>query len=154
MPIITCFNHDSGIAPYDGVVAATSNSRTLTQEQAKKDKRYSEASRQCERVAELMQAIAPIRVDIRRYNKNPDISFALVDINMKLVSSKHCMMSFLFAYIVVNFLTCDYVEHDGARTSRSRRSGQSDSYVSRCTWVVISNVAAKSACDGKSFECA
>lgn len=97
MPIVTRFNHDSGIAPYNGVVAVTANSRTLTPEEAKKDKRYSEASRQCEQVAELMRATAPIRVDIRRYNENLDTPFALFDINMKPVSSKHCMMSSLSA---------------------------------------------------------
>jgi hypothetical protein len=96
MPIITRFNHDSGIASYNDVVTVTSNSRTLTQEKAKKDKRYSKASRQCERVAELMQTTAPIRVDIRRYNENPDTSFALFDINMKPVSSMHCVMSFFY----------------------------------------------------------
>lgn len=88
MPIVTRFNHESGIAPYNGVVAVTSNSRTLTHEETKKDKRYLEASKQCERVAELMQATAPIRIDIRRYNANPDTPFALFDINMKPVSSK------------------------------------------------------------------
>lgn len=70
MPIVTRFNHDSDIASYNDVVVVTTNSRTLTSEKAKKDKRYSKASRQCEQVAELMRATAPIRVDIRRYNES------------------------------------------------------------------------------------
>lgn len=93
LPIVTRFNHESGIAPYNGVVAVTANSRTLTREEVEKDSRYLEASRHCERVAKLMQATAPIRVDIRRYNQNPGTAFALFDINMKPVSQMRSTMN-------------------------------------------------------------
>ena len=86
MPVVTRFNHDNGIAPYNGVVAVTANSRSISQQEFEKDYRYIEASRQCEEVAKLMQATAPLRIDIRRYNQDPGAPFALFDINMKPVS--------------------------------------------------------------------
>ena len=96
MPVVTRFNHESGIAPYNGIVAVTANSRSLTQKEFEIDNRYSEASRQCVRVAELMQATAPIRVDVRRYNKSTGSPFALFDINMKPVSKKRSALTSLY----------------------------------------------------------
>ena len=96
LPVVTRFNHENGVAPYNGVVAVTANSRALTQGEVEKDGRYNEASRQCERVAELMQATAPIRIDIRRFNQDSGSAFALFDINMKPVSLMRLAMSFLF----------------------------------------------------------
>lgn len=86
MPVVTRFDHDNGIAPYNGVVAVTANSRAISQQEFEKDYRYIEASRQCVEVAKLMQATAPLRIDIRRYNQDPGAPFALFDINMKPVS--------------------------------------------------------------------
>lgn len=152
MPIVTRFNHEDDIAPYNGVVAVTSNSRVLAKEELQKDNRYSEASKQCERIAELMQATAPIRVDIRRYNRNPDTPFAIFDINMKPVS-----LTFHSERLVlrISYLTKENfneVEYDGAWTSRSRRSGKSDSHVSRCAWLDISDAVTKISCHGASFK--
>ncbi|KAI9686727.1 MAG: hypothetical protein M1822_002786 [Bathelium mastoideum] len=83
MPVVVRFNHDNGIAPYNGVVAVTTNSQVISQQDMQNDSRYEEASRQCEEVAKLMQATAPVRIDIRRFNQDPGASFALFDINMK-----------------------------------------------------------------------
>ncbi|KAL5044856.1 hypothetical protein BDW71DRAFT_185462 [Aspergillus fruticulosus] len=77
---VTRFNHDDGIAPYNGVVAVTANSRVVTEEELK-DPAYGKIMRQCEEVAQLIGATAPIRVDVRRFS--PGCDFALFDINMK-----------------------------------------------------------------------
>lgn len=95
MPIVTRFGHESDIAPYNGVIAVTANSGALSQNDFDKDKSYLEASKQSERVAELMQATAPIRIDIRRYNKDPGTPFALFDVNMKPVSRIRAFSSFI-----------------------------------------------------------
>lgn len=88
-PIVTRFNHEGGIAPYNGVVAVTANSRVLIPEEAKKDERYEQAAKECVEVAKLLRVTAPIRIDIRRFNKDPGSQFALFDINMKPVSREH-----------------------------------------------------------------
>ena len=89
MPIVTRFNHEGGIAPYNGVVAVTANSRVLMPEEAEKDERYEQAARECVEVAKLLRVTAPIRIDVRRFNKDPGSQFALFDINMKPVSRVH-----------------------------------------------------------------
>lgn len=86
MPVVTRFNHENGVAPYNGVVAVTANSRALTQQETGKDKRYEEAAKECQEVAKLLQVTAPIRIDIRRFNGDLGAKFALFDINMKPVS--------------------------------------------------------------------
>lgn len=85
MPPVVRFNHDSGIAPYNGTVAVTANSRVATADEINDDPAYKDAMRQCEAVAELIGATAPIRVDVRRFKEGSE--FALFDINMKPVSS-------------------------------------------------------------------
>ncbi|KAL4995951.1 hypothetical protein BDV10DRAFT_173403 [Aspergillus recurvatus] len=77
---VTRFNHDDGIAPYNGVVAVTANSRVVAEEELK-DPAYGKIMRQCEEVAQLIGATAPIRIDVRRFS--PGSGFALFDINMK-----------------------------------------------------------------------
>ncbi|KAJ0417967.1 glutathione synthetase ATP-binding domain-like protein [Aspergillus carlsbadensis] len=77
---VTRFNHADGIAPYNGVVAVTANSRVVTEDELK-DPAYGEAMGQCEEVARLIGATAPIRVDVRRFVEGGQ--FALFDINMK-----------------------------------------------------------------------
>ena len=86
MPIVTRFNHEGGVAPYNGVVAVTANSRVLTPEEVEKDERFEKASKECVEVAKLLHVTAPIRIDIRRFSKDPGSDFALFDINMKPVS--------------------------------------------------------------------
>ena len=84
-PTVTRFNHKDGVAPFNSIVAVTSNSRVITLEEFEKDVRYQDAARQCEEVAKLLKVTSPIRVDIRRYKEEGE--FALFDINMKPVSN-------------------------------------------------------------------
>ncbi|RDH29181.1 hypothetical protein BDQ94DRAFT_173972 [Aspergillus welwitschiae] len=79
---VTRFNHAEGIAPYNGVVAVTANSRAISPNELK-DPAYEKVMRECESVAALIGATAPIRVDVRRFAEGSD--FALLDINMKPV---------------------------------------------------------------------
>lgn len=88
MPIVTRFNHEDGIAPYNGVVAVTSNSRVVTKDEFAHDPAYAEAARECEEVAKLLRLTAPIRIDIRRFSKEQGSKFALFDVNMKPVSPR------------------------------------------------------------------
>ncbi|KAI5475462.1 hypothetical protein MNV49_001353 [Pseudohyphozyma bogoriensis] len=82
LPIVTRFNHQDGIAPYNGVVAVTANSRAVTQAEFNADKHYQDVARLCEIVAEKCGSYAPIRVDCRR-KAGDDSSFVLFDVNMK-----------------------------------------------------------------------
>ncbi|PKX97810.1 uncharacterized protein P174DRAFT_418744 [Aspergillus novofumigatus IBT 16806] len=74
------FNHADGIAPYNGVMAVTANSRVVSEDEMK-DPAYNKVMRQCEGVSRLIGATAPIRVDVRRSREGSE--FALFDINMK-----------------------------------------------------------------------
>jgi D-alanine-D-alanine ligase-like ATP-grasp enzyme len=87
MPVVTRFNHEDGIAPYNGNVAVTLNSRAVTAEASAADSTYAEVSRQCESVARLLKTTAPIRIDVRRRKDQSLSPFVLFDINMKPVSS-------------------------------------------------------------------
>ena len=51
-PIVKRFNHDDGVAPYNGTVAVTSNSTVVTSEE-ERNEQYQNAARQCEDVARL-----------------------------------------------------------------------------------------------------
>uniref|UniRef100_A0A364KP00 ATP-grasp domain-containing protein n=1 Tax=Talaromyces amestolkiae TaxID=1196081 RepID=A0A364KP00_TALAM len=81
LPPVTRFNHLDGIAPYNGVVAVTTNSRVVTQSELDADLSYYAIMDECRNVAKLIQATAPIRIDVRRFS--PGSNFALFDINMK-----------------------------------------------------------------------
>lgn len=85
MPIVARFNHEDGIAPYNGVVAVTSNSRLPSSDEISQDSNYARISRECERIAHLLQVTAPIRVDVRRFKDSHESQFAAFDINMKPV---------------------------------------------------------------------
>lgn len=82
LPPVIRFNHVDGIAPYNGVVAVTKNSRVVPEESRQS---YSAIIQEAEQVAELLQAASPIRIDIRRFQDGH--AFALFDINMKPVCS-------------------------------------------------------------------
>lgn len=84
LPPVTRFNHVDGIAPYNGAVAVSTNSRLLTENELK-DPAYNKIMDECVQVAKLIGATAPIRIDVRRFNRGTD--FALFDINMKPVSN-------------------------------------------------------------------
>lgn len=81
LPMVVRFNHEDGIAPYNGVVAVTANSRVVTDS----DETFDKAARECERVAELLRVKAPIRVDVRRTGEEKNGPFVLFDVNMKPV---------------------------------------------------------------------
>lgn len=83
LPIVIRFNHEDGIAPYNGVVAVTQNSRTLSEDELRLDPTYTDICEQCEQVAELLKVTAPIRIDVRRIGKDGKSKFAMFDINMK-----------------------------------------------------------------------
>ncbi|WYZ33892.1 hypothetical protein EsH8_I_000168 [Colletotrichum jinshuiense] len=82
LPVVTRFNHQDGIAPYNGVVAVTANSRAITKRE-EEDPAYGRIARECERVARVLGVAAPIRIDVRRFKDSPGSSFALFDVNMK-----------------------------------------------------------------------
>ncbi|GME62112.1 D-alanine--d-alanine ligase (d-alanylalanine synthetase) (d-ala-d-ala ligase) protein [Neofusicoccum parvum] len=83
MPAVVRFNHVDGIAPYNGVVAVTANSRLVSPQEAAEDPAYEVLSRECEAVARLLQTKAPIRIDVRRFEDTKGSPFALFDVNMK-----------------------------------------------------------------------
>ena len=79
---VSRFNHTDGIAPYNGVVAVVSNSRVVTEKDLQ-DPAYRIIMDEGVRVAVLIGATAPIRIDVRRFSEGSE--FALFDINMKPV---------------------------------------------------------------------
>ena len=83
LPLVVRFNHEEGIAPYNGVVAVTANSKVLTSEEQASNPRYAEISRDCEAVAHLLRVTAPIRIDVRQATERKDSDFAIFDVNMK-----------------------------------------------------------------------
>ncbi|KAJ4346754.1 uncharacterized protein N0V89_010686 [Didymosphaeria variabile] len=83
MPVVERFNHADGIAPYNGAVAVTQNSRLVTAEEHERDPNYGDIQRQCVEAATLLQTTAPIRVDVRRISEAKSSPFALFDVNMK-----------------------------------------------------------------------
>ena len=86
MPVVTRFNHEDGVAPYNGNVAVTLNSRAVSAEAFAADGAYAEMARQCEGVARLLKVTAPIRIDVRRRKDEREAPFVLFDVNMKPVS--------------------------------------------------------------------
>ncbi|KAH7063483.1 hypothetical protein B0J12DRAFT_562878 [Macrophomina phaseolina] len=81
MPAVVRFNHVDGIAPYNGAVAVTANSRAVGEEEAASDPAFGRLAMECEGVARLLGVRAPIRVDARRVRDGE--GFALFDVNMK-----------------------------------------------------------------------
>ncbi|KAI0387221.1 glutathione synthetase ATP-binding domain-like protein [Hypomontagnella monticulosa] len=81
LPVVTRFNHDQGIAPYNGVVAVTANSRAIPQSEL--DQSYLQAAEECEEAAKILGVTAPIRIDARRFKDSKQSQFALFDVNMK-----------------------------------------------------------------------
>jgi len=89
LPVVTRFGHEEGVAPYNGTVAVTANSRVVNREEFEADGAYGEVIRECEGVARVLGARAPVRVDVRRFGngKEDGERFALFDVNMKPVST-------------------------------------------------------------------
>jgi carbamoylphosphate synthase large subunit len=85
-PIVTRFNQEEGVAPFNSIVAVTSNSRVITSKELEKDEHYQNAAKECEEVAKLLKVTAAIRIDVRRFKEGS--GFALFDVNLKPVSPK------------------------------------------------------------------
>ncbi|RKU42596.1 hypothetical protein DL546_004381 [Coniochaeta pulveracea] len=81
LPVVTRFNHQDGIAPYNGVVAVTSNSRAVPG--CERDFIYRQVMRECEGVARFLGTTAPIRIDVRRRRDSSSSKFVIFDVNMK-----------------------------------------------------------------------
>lgn len=79
LPAVKRFNHQNGIAPYNGVVAVTKNSIVMTDEELQSTQ-VQTARKMCEDAAALVGAKALIRIDCRA-DANGD--YALFDLNMK-----------------------------------------------------------------------
>jgi hypothetical protein len=113
LPVVSRFNHDDGIAPYNGIIAVTANSRAVPDSATnpiyaqyvpfryiyhpsdwnKCADRYlpRRVMRDSERAAALLGVTAPIRIDVRRVSDLPESTFALFDLNMKPVSGKEAL---------------------------------------------------------------
>jgi len=87
LPVVTRFNHQAGIAPYNGLVVVTQNSKALPADETEHDPIFVKAVSECELVAQLLSCTAPIRIDMRRFEDSPSSNFAIFDVNMKPVSS-------------------------------------------------------------------
>ncbi|KAM0214908.1 hypothetical protein ACHAQD_004356 [Fusarium lateritium] len=82
LPVVTRFNHVDGVAPYNGAVAVTENSRAITAAESN-EPTYKQVAEECERAAQELAVTAPIRIDVRRFKDSADSKFALFDVNMK-----------------------------------------------------------------------
>jgi len=79
LPPVRRFNHEHGVAPYNGTVAVTSNSRALTADE-QSDPQVGAMLEACIRATRLVEARAPIRIDCRA---DADGVLQLFDLNMK-----------------------------------------------------------------------
>ncbi|WP_117881255.1 ATP-grasp domain-containing protein [Aureibaculum luteum] len=79
LPAVKRFNHENGIATYNGVVAVMKNSSVLNDNELKSNK-IEEVYRQCEKAGQLLNIKAPIRIDCRA---NENENYFLFDLNMK-----------------------------------------------------------------------
>ncbi|MDO5509895.1 MAG: ATP-grasp domain-containing protein [Weeksellaceae bacterium] len=79
LPPVKRFNHENGIAPYNGRVAVINNSEVLTDDEMEQSD-IKQLCRQCEEASKLVNAKAPIRIDCRA---NADGKYFLFDLNMK-----------------------------------------------------------------------
>jgi D-alanine-D-alanine ligase-like ATP-grasp enzyme len=80
LPPVRRFNHQAGIAPYNGTVAITENSAVLeAAELASPNVR--QVMQQCATAAQLVGAKAPIRIDCRQ--QAAEGKYYLFDLNMK-----------------------------------------------------------------------
>ncbi|KAM0249975.1 hypothetical protein ACHAP5_002568 [Fusarium lateritium] len=82
LPVVTRFNHVDGVAPYNGAVAVTENSRAINAAESN-EPTYKQVAEECERAAQELAVTAPIRIDVRRFKDSADSKFALFDVNMK-----------------------------------------------------------------------
>lgn len=86
LAIVTRFNHMDGVAPWNGVLPVTTNSRMVLEKESRRDASNEKAAKECAGVARLLKVMAPIRIDIRRFRGGDGEIFALFDLNTKPVS--------------------------------------------------------------------
>ncbi|WP_236384073.1 ATP-grasp domain-containing protein [Chitinophaga filiformis] len=79
LPAVERFNHQNGIAPYNGTVAVVHNSRVLDDAQLQSQKIIA-ICKQCESAAALVGAKAPVRIDCRQDEQG---NYFIFDLNMK-----------------------------------------------------------------------
>ena len=79
LPAVKRFNHDNGIAPYNGTIAVMENSTVLSDDELQTPE-IQEVYEQCVKSAELIGIKAPIRIDCRA---NEQGKYFLFDVNMK-----------------------------------------------------------------------
>ena len=79
LPAIKRFNHQNGIAPYNGTVAVIENSSILSYDELQQDE-IKIISEQCGKAAKIIKAKAPIRIDCRANDKG---DYFIFDLNMK-----------------------------------------------------------------------
>lgn len=136
MPAVARFNHVDGIAPYNGVVAVTANSRVISPKEASEDPAYEQLARECEATARLLQTKAPIRIDVRRFGDEKGSPFALFDVNMKPVRTpSKCQPRWLRADTLI--------EHDWTGKTRKRGSGKPYSLGCGWSWLGLSSAFGK-----------
>jgi D-alanine-D-alanine ligase len=79
LPTVKRFNHENGIAPYNGVVAIVNNSAVL-EESEEHSAAVSLVSYECAQAGSIINAKAPIRIDCRADDQG---KYFLFDLNMK-----------------------------------------------------------------------
>ena len=79
LPAVKRFNHDNGIAPYNGTIAVMENSSVLSDDELQ-SLEIQEVYEHCVKSAELIGIKAPIRIDCRA---NEQGKYFLFDLNMK-----------------------------------------------------------------------
>ena len=79
LPAVKRFNHNNGIAPYNGIVAVMENSEVLSDDELQSIE-IQEVYDHCVKAAELIGIKAPIRIDCRA---NEQGKYFLFDLNMK-----------------------------------------------------------------------
>lgn len=84
LPPVVRVGHHDGVAPWNGTVAVTVNSRVVKEEEMEQDGAWKKVMRECEDTARLLGTTAMIRIDVRRFGETG--KFALFDVNMKPVS--------------------------------------------------------------------
>nr|XP_019009002.1 uncharacterized protein I206_06690 [Kwoniella pini CBS 10737]OCF47783.1 hypothetical protein I206_06690 [Kwoniella pini CBS 10737] len=81
LPVVYRYNQINGVLPWNGTVPVTDNSRVLSKEEHDADPAYAKAQALCVRVAQLLEATSPFRIDCRR--KGNGGPFILFDVNAK-----------------------------------------------------------------------
>jgi len=119
--IVIRFGHADNVAPYNGVVGCYFKFPSHYWKRSWTDNSYGTAAQQCETVARLISATAPIRVDIRRFANDAHSPFALFDINLKPVSNLSSVISSVWHALLD-------LEYDGTWSSRAWRSSESYGY--------------------------